>query len=156
MSTIRRIGIATLAIAAVLVCVLLAPTPVETPERASTHTATLQQIDSSHQSNNSSAQGAPQQAVVNGWTTNELLIHIPNQLEEQLQTPQAEPAQDERPAALLLVLVLAACLHWGTQGTAGTKISNSIEDPSLTEDTTSRRPGPSAPAYNNSEDSSAR
>ena len=59
--------------------------------------------------NQARTEGAPQQAVVNGWTARDLL---------ELTARQGVDARDHRPAALLALLVLGMCLGLATSETA--------------------------------------
>ncbi|WP_344249157.1 hypothetical protein [Isoptericola hypogeus] len=106
---VRRIGFGMLAIAAATVFFVAAPESVDTGG----HAGEVASIEAEDDLNNASAEGAPQQAVVNGWTTNRYLGLLTDQMDDQLQRPVGDP----RLPALLLVLVLGACLHWGTSDT---------------------------------------
>lgn len=104
MTIIRRIGFAFLACAAVLVWAFMGPERIA----AEDHADRLGEIAADDDANNEFTEGAPQQEVVNGWTSINYLELI---AEDVNQLP------DNRPAALLTLLVLAACLHYGTTPT---------------------------------------
>lgn len=92
--TIRRIGATLLAAAAVWIMVALAP--------QDTVTATdITKVMLDDTLNQARTEGAPQQAVVNGWTARDLL---------ELTAKQGVEGRDHRPAALLMLLVLGMCL----------------------------------------------
>jgi hypothetical protein len=105
MTIIRRIGFALLACAAVLVWAFMGPERIT----AEDHADRLGEIAADDDANNEFTEGAPQQEVVNGWTSINYLELI---AEDVNQLP------DNRPAALLTLLVLAACLHYGTTPTS--------------------------------------
>lgn len=103
----RRVGFSVLALAAVVIFFAGRPDSVEVND----HSFSRISIESDDDANNSRTQGAPQQQVVNGWTTNAYLRLISQQLD---QVGALVPI-DERPAALLLLGVLALTLQFGTQ-----------------------------------------
>lgn len=101
----RRIIGGILVFAAVAVWFLMAPED-EAPSFGNARGT----IESDDDSNNEMADGAPQQAVVNGWTANNYLALISKQLEEA-RNHDAEPADPRLPAIMLLgVLGLAVLL----------------------------------------------
>ena len=73
-------------------------------------------INNRNRANNANASGAPQQTVVNGWTTIDWLELISEQLNEMPQENQVTAGIDERVPTLLLLLVLGACFEWATKG----------------------------------------
>jgi len=73
-------------------------------------------INNRNSVNNGNASGAPQQQVVNGWTTNDWLELISEQLNEISRVGAPTSGVDNRVARLLLLLVLGACLDWSTRG----------------------------------------
>jgi hypothetical protein len=95
---IRRVGAIVLAAAAVMVLFGMAPEHTTSPSMIS---AAL----SDDQLNQSNAQGAPQQAVVNGWTARDLLTIIARQGEE---------ARDDRPTVFAFLALLGVLLFVGT------------------------------------------
>lgn len=99
-ATVRLIGSAVIAILAVLTLVLLGPTGED-------HGSERDQIWIEDTANQSRTGGAPQQAVVNGWTGNALLGLVSEQIGDA-----ARP--DQRPAALLTLGVLLGALHVAT------------------------------------------
>lgn len=102
---LRRIGFFLLAVAAVVVFFVGAPSVGESDIDDALFTAEL---------NEESAEGAPQQSVVNGWVARDLLEVI------------ARDQGDERVPALLLIGVLAFVLHATTQPpavAAGTNVA---------------------------------
>ena len=60
------------------------------------------------EANEESAEGAPQQAVVNGWVARDLLLVIAEQ-DRAIAKVEADVPTDDRPTQLLLVGVLALC-----------------------------------------------
>jgi hypothetical protein len=77
----------------------------------------VQEALSDFDANDARTEGAPQQQVVNGWVARDLLSIIAleqNELVEAARTAHAEP--DNRPAALLVIAVLAIAL-WGATST---------------------------------------
>jgi hypothetical protein len=119
MITFRRIGLAVLAVAAIAVFFVLAPDSsapelsVLTPDYGNMVQEALSDFDA----NDARTEGAPQQQVVNGWVARDLLSIIAleqNELVEAARTAHAEP--DNRPAALLVIAILAIAL-WGATST---------------------------------------
>lgn len=106
---VRRIGAGVLVVAAVGAWFGLAPSSDHIPDRGNL----ISQAVADDVSNNLLTEGAPQQQVVNGWTARDLLIVIAKQQDDQAQ--QVADLRDQRPAALLLVLVVAAALGLTTQ-----------------------------------------
>lgn len=92
--TIRRIGATLLAAAAVWIMVALAPQNTVTADD-------ITKVMLGDTLNQARTEGAPQQAVVNGWTARDLL---------ELTAKQGVESRDHRPAALLTLLVLGMCL----------------------------------------------
>jgi len=82
------------------------------PASAINWETTAESINSRNRANNNNASGAPQQTVVNGWTTIDWLELI----SEQLHQNQVATSTDNRVAILLLLLVLGACFEWATKG----------------------------------------
>lgn len=120
-TAVRLIGFGLLAIVAVAAFVVLTPQVLhETPTLPNTtdYLSLIQQTLSNDTANNARAQGAPQQAVVNGWTARDLLTIIAKQnidilasqgaVVDATGTLQTTPF-DERVPALLLIGVLAIC-----------------------------------------------
>lgn len=96
--TLRRLGALVLAIAALIVIVALAPNDTVT-------SGDISKVMVDDTLNQARTEGAPQQAVVNGWTARDLL---------ELTAKQGVEARDHRPAALLTLLVLGMCLALAT------------------------------------------
>ena len=94
----RRVGALVLVAAAVAVWFGLAPSDDDAPNHRSDRAA----IESSDDGNNALTSGAPQQEVVNGWTT----IAYLKLVSEQLDDNAAPEATDERPAAMLGLCVI--------------------------------------------------
>lgn len=138
MITVRRIGAAVLAIAAIAVWFLMAPDEVETPAAATQEQVRdrSQEISgalSDYQLNEARTAGAPQQAVVNGWVAKDLLTIIAEQQNEAFTRPEV-PApvtpvvpNDNRIPALVGLLVLGVALAVATSSnvTAGASSSHS-------------------------------
>ena len=92
---IARIVLLTLiGIAAVVITLTMGPTPTNYQDEVSAALA-------SSSVDNSRAQGAPQQTVVNGWIARDLLAIISKQLDAQ------QRSSDKRIAPLLMLVVLA-------------------------------------------------
>ncbi|CAB4964712.1 MAG: hypothetical protein F2842_11810 [Actinobacteria bacterium] len=144
MRTLRVVLLSIIGVAAVAITLLMAPAPptisvakvsvTVPPINASSYASDIQTALSNGEANNSNAEGAPQQTVVNGWTARDLLAVIGAQLDEQNASvaktqdglaavaeavSQASAAQtsavsqlaaapiDRRPALLLMLAVLA-------------------------------------------------
>lgn len=113
-SIIRVVGGLVLAIAAVAIYFGMA-----THNTASAADISSALLDDSL--NQKAATGAPQQSVVNGWTARDLLTVIARQGERH----------DDRPSALLAVLVLGVALSVSTSAThrePGARASESVND----------------------------
>ena len=100
---IRRVGALVLVGAAVYIWFAKAPA---TPATAD-HRAAVAAIERQDDADNGRTQGAPQQAVVNGWTTNAYLRLISGQLAAD---DARQASRDARPAALLVLGVLGIAL----------------------------------------------
>ena len=107
---VRWIGLGVLAVVAVITFVVATPGDVKGVDNS----AMITLIEADHDANNARADGAPQQQVVNGWTTHSYLTLLSSQLDEIAST---NPPVDHRTPALLLILVLAATLHFATSST---------------------------------------
>jgi hypothetical protein len=117
----RRVGAAALAVAAACVWFLMAPAEPEAPigqvqEQVSDRRSEIDQALSSYELNEGRTQGAPQQAVVNGWVAKDLLAIIAKQQNDAL-TRDEVPApvspvvpNDERIPALVGLLVIGLAL----------------------------------------------
>ena len=90
----RRIGAVVLAVAAIVVWFAMGPDDRSDDIDQALRDATVNEI---------SAQGAPQQAVVNGWVARDLLAIIAEQ--------QNDTASDERVPALVGLIVLGIALY---------------------------------------------
>ncbi len=99
---IRRIGAAILAVAAIIVFFALAP-------KGGVSAGDIAGVMAGDAINQATADSAPKQTVVNGWTARDLL---------ELIAKQGVAAHDPRPAALLLIGVLALCLFLATTAVA--------------------------------------
>lgn len=95
MSRLRRLGAVVLILAALAVYFGLAPTE-------SDYQTKITAARSDYDANNATAQGAPQQAVVNGWIARDLL--------QILADETATGGSDPRVPALLLIGVLSVLL----------------------------------------------
>jgi hypothetical protein len=100
---IRRIGALALVAAALFVWFSMAP---EAPKKLD-HGSAVAAIESEDDGNNVLASGAPQQAVVNGWTSNDYLKLISEQLDANGSRQQV---RDVRPSALLVLGVAGIAL----------------------------------------------
>jgi hypothetical protein len=112
----RRVGAAALVLAALGVWFGMQPETDDAPNYANDVAA----IEASDDANNEIADGAPQQEVVNGWTTTAYLSLLSKQAEEA-----AAPApRDDRPAAMLGLCVAGiALLAATTPGIGGSRRS---------------------------------
>ncbi len=110
MLLIRRVGAACLAVAAVIVWFAL--TPSEKPAASANFSPQIATALDDYDTNNASAGYAPQQQVVNGWVTKDLLTVIAREQNAAL-SPQSAPRDERIPAELLLV-VLGLALLAGT------------------------------------------
>ena len=99
MPLVRRVGAIVLALAAIVVWFAMAP---ESSDRSSDIASAL----ADHELNEARTQGAPQQQVVNGWVTKDLLTVIAEQ--------QNDSVTDERVPALAVLVVLGLALHIAT------------------------------------------
>jgi hypothetical protein len=89
-----------LALAAVVVWFAMAP------DESSDRSPDIASALAEYELNNARTQGAPQQQVVNGWVTKDLLAVIAEQ--------QNESVTDERLPALAVLVVLGLALHMAT------------------------------------------
>lgn len=96
-TAVRRFGAFILAFAALVVVFGMAP-------RDTVSTGDVAGVMAMDTVNQASADSAPKQTVVNGWTARDLLELIAKQGQ----------ARDHRPAALLTIGVLGLCLGLGT------------------------------------------
>jgi hypothetical protein len=121
----RKIGAVVLAIAAVAVWFAMAPDQPATPvaqaqEEVRDRSSEIQRALSDYEANDALTQGAPQQAVVNGWIARDLLTVIAEQQNDALtRTEVPTPASpvvpnDERIPALVALLVVGLALALAT------------------------------------------
>lgn len=103
---IRWVGAVILVAAAVTVWFALQP---KAPENFD-HSAEAAAIEVEDDANNDLTGGAPQQAVVNGWTANAYLALI----SRQIDAADAPAPRDDRPAAMLGLCVLGIALLMAT------------------------------------------
>ncbi|PRY47964.1 hypothetical protein LY71_111143 [Geodermatophilus tzadiensis] len=125
MIVVRRVGAAILAVAAVAVWFLMEPVEPQRPvaqvqEEVSDRSWEIRNALADYEANEARTQGAPQQAVVNGWAAKDLLTIIAEQQNEALTRPEV-PApvapvvpNDERVPALVGLLVLGLALAVAT------------------------------------------
>ncbi len=125
MTVVRRAGAAVLALAAIAVWFLMAPEEPETPvvqtqEQVADRSREIAEALADYQMNESRTQGAPQQAVVNGWVTKDLLTIMVRQQNDALTRAEVPPPvppvvpNDERIPALVGLLVLGLALAVAT------------------------------------------
>ena len=107
--TMRRVGLGLIALAAVLVTGLAAPAAPEAVDTSRFDDQITMALED-YEANNQRTEGAPQQAVVNGWIARDLLTVIAKQTNALLGSSQAS-AGDPRIPLLLMLLVLAATLY---------------------------------------------
>lgn len=158
MLIVRRIGLAVLALVAVAVFFMLKPAEAEPAPSlptlalgATDYGALVDTAGAIYDINNDNAESAPQQQVVNGWLGNDLMeiVAVENaQIVSQLdvlsrqnvlayQAATVPAYQDDRPAALLVIAVLALAL-WG----ATTPIQLSTRDGRRSDAVSRERPPP--------------
>lgn len=109
---IRRIGAALLAAAAIGIFFGLAP-------KGAVTAGDVAYVMAGDSINQKSADSAPQQTVVNGWTARDLL---------ELVARQHVADSDARPAGLLVIGVLALCLGLATSQTDRPSADTSTAD----------------------------
>jgi hypothetical protein len=168
MANLRKILLGIIAVAAVAVTFLMVPTPTTITvsptfpttgsQSATSHSSDIAGAIANGELNNGSAQGAPQQTVVNGWTARDLLAVIGHQMDEQnsliAQSGQnsadvvaaiaaSSKAQtdaiaqlaaapiDRRPTILLMLGVLALVVIGLTQQTGGSTPLASASAPTV-------------------------
>jgi len=90
---LRRLGAFALLVAAIAIWFGMAP---DVPNQASK----IASIEATDDANNARAEGAPQQTVVNGWTTIEYLQLLAQQSDELASAS----VRDDRPGAMLAIL----------------------------------------------------
>jgi len=131
MIIVRRVGAAILAAAAIAVWFLMAPAEpqapeVQTQEQVSDRSREIASTLAEYELNEARTQGAPQQAVVNGWVTKDLLAIIAEQQNDALTRaeipPPVPPAvpNDERIPALVGLLVIGLTLAMATSARSST------------------------------------
>lgn len=111
MDMVRRIGAVALLAAAIAVWFGMAP---DSPDNSKL----ISSIESGDDANNTIAEGAPQQAVVNGWTNLEYLHLISKQLDEA----SSAEVRDDRPEAMLGLCVAGIALLALTNPSLGTTV----------------------------------
>ena len=140
MQLARQIGLAAIGIGAIAVWFLLAPTepdPVTGFDPTSrTYMDLIETALSDYDANNARADSAPQQQVVNGWVTKDLLTIISFQntdlldavggLGDQNATASSLAVRDDRVPALL-VLVVAAIAWFGITAPTVTALAKAEE-----------------------------
>ena len=105
MQIIRRIGAVVLIVAATSVWFGMKPASADSsPDHRTAITAAL----ADDIANNKRTEGSPQQTVVNGWTARDLLTIVAR------EGSDPPPPVDERPAALLALLVIGVGLGLAT------------------------------------------
>lgn len=120
-SKVRKIGFAALAVAAVAITLLSQPPPPEPVDTSDFDRQITVALDD-YESNNAMTSGAPQQEVVNGWIARDLLTVLTKQTNAMLAASQST-AGDPRIPLLLMLLVLAVCLHALTAPPAQTLVA---------------------------------
>lgn len=127
MSLRRRLGPALLSIAAVAIWFLLAPS--ENSSNNADFSSDIALALANYETNNSNTQGAPQQQVVNGWVTKDLLAVLARQQNVAL-SPKGAPRDNRIPAELLLVvLALALIIRTTNEPAARQTIPPAASDP---------------------------
>ncbi len=124
-TAVRRAGAAILALAAIAVWFLMAPEEpeipvVQTQEQVADRSREIAEALSDYELNETLTQGAPQQAVVNGWVTKDLLTIMASQQNDALTREEIPPPVppvapgDGRIPALVGLLVLGLALAVAT------------------------------------------
>ncbi len=96
----RRVGAYVLVVAAIAIWFGMKPTQ----QSDTGYKAAIAAALAADQTNAAASQSAPQQQVVNGWTARDLLTVIAE------EGAQSAGVVDERPAALLVIVVLGVAL----------------------------------------------
>lgn len=157
MILVRQIGLALLAAAAVAVFFVMEPEegglppdlPTFAPE-ASDYADLVDQALSDFEANEARADSAPQQQVVAGWAAKDLLTILALEGAQNVEALDALTDQndliyraattreqrDDRPAALLVIGVLAIALWGATSGQPTIELGRSVESNSETRATT--------------------
>jgi hypothetical protein len=125
MLLVRRIGLAILAVTAIAVFFLMAP-EVTSESLTGALNEGINFAEETYSANAERTETAPQQQVVNGWYTNDLLNVI-------ARAAAQSPAQttDDRTAALLVIGLLAIALWGATSVEVSTAGATSETDRSL-------------------------
>ncbi len=121
MTIVRQVGALLLAAAAIAIWFLMAPAEVEAPdvqvqESVADRSNDITDALLNYEANEALTQGAPQQAVVNGWVAKDLLTIIAEQQNEALTRDEVPPPiqpitpNDERIPAFAGLLVLGLVL----------------------------------------------
>jgi hypothetical protein len=112
-SIIRAVGFVVLALAGVALFASLTVARSAEDARAATrdYRSLIRQALSDSEANNLRAEGAPQQAVVNGWVARDLLTIVAQQNADQIEADLILIEQNERLYAFLLLVVLGVA--WG-------------------------------------------
>ena len=162
MLTIRQIGLGVLAIAAIAVFFALKPAEAEASPslptfapQAADYADLIESALEISELNSDNAETAPQQQVVNGWLANDLveILAVENaQMVSQLdalsqqnvlayEAATAPEQQDERPAALLVIVVLAVAL-WGATAAQTSPVTEGAPAKSQDGSNTSKQASP--------------
>jgi len=113
---VRTYGFAIIAVLGFLAFLVGGPRAEIVNESRIDWAGTAQSINSRNSANNNNTSGAPQQTVVNGWTTIDWLELISEQIFEMEQSNHSRTSHDNRVPTLLLLLLLGASLDWATKG----------------------------------------
>lgn len=128
MRAFRIVALALIGLAAVVIVLLPADTPTD-------HSAEVRVALAGAELNNSQAEGAPQQTVVNGWVARDLLAIISSQLDEQASS-------NDRKTPWLLALGVLALVVIG--------LTSSVPGPSRPEASQGPTTGAGAPVDSSS------
>lgn len=141
MQTIRRWGLVALSVAALSVFFLMQPDPPEEGSlnlSATNYQTLIDTAMSDNEANDARAESAPQQQVVNGWVTRDLLQIQARQLADVLDALTVEDASgqvvastDPRVPALLVIAVLAISLVGITSETDPPPSTPAADPPSV-------------------------
>lgn len=132
---VRRVGLGLLSVAAIVVFFVLEPDQTESSSVSLTPTnyqALVDLVMSDYEANAALTESAPQQQVVNGWVTRDLLqiqaMQLADVLEvltEENDAGQVVAVTDPRTPALLVIAILAVALVGVTS-----QDDSRLEDPS--------------------------
>lgn len=127
----RRVGLVLIAVAALIVWFVLAPSDaVEDPDSALGYDSLIDLALANYDLNNDNTESAPQQQVVNGWVAKDLLQIVAIELDD-IQRRMDAQADDQRTPALIGLAVLAIAWFGITTPGRRREASATVEVPSV-------------------------